>query len=175
MNSLSRFSVIMGIGLVLLFSGGCKLFKLSYTMTGGNIDPQAMTISITDFPNKASLVQPILSQAFTDALRDKFVSQTRLELVDDNGDYILEGEIVNYTTQPVAIQGNETAALNRLTITVNVRFFNRFDETQNFEQRFSRYQDYESTLNLSEVEEGLISSINEALVEDIFNKAVVNW
>jgi hypothetical protein len=111
----------------------------------------------------------------TDALRDYFTSQTNLVLVDKGGDLNIEGAIKGYIVQPIAIQGNETAAMNRLTITVSVKFTNRTNEKQNFETTFARYQDYQSTLNLSSVQDGLIKEINDQLVQDIFNKAVVNW
>lgn len=157
--------------LLMLCFSSCKM----YSFTGASIHPQAKTISIETFPNLAPMVNPTLSQEFTDALQDKFQSQTSLTVITSGGDYEIEGEIVGYTTTPMAIQGNETAALNRLTIAVNVRFTNKFAEKDNFEQRFSRYVDYDSSRNLSEVEQELVKQINEVLVEDIFNKAVVNW
>lgn len=146
-----------------------------YSFTGASIHPQAKTVSIKTFPNLAPMVNSSLSQEFTEALQNKFQQQTSLTLVESNADYELEGEIVGYSTSPIAIQGNETAALNRLSVSVNVRFVNKFNEKENFEQRFSRYVDYDSSRNLSEVEAELVKQINEVLVEDIFNKAVVNW
>jgi len=146
-----------------------------YSFTGASIAPEIKTISILYFPNNAPLVQSTLSQNFTEALRDKFTSQTSLQLVERTGDLNLEGEIVGYSTRPIAIQGDETAALNRLSITVNVRYTNTFDENQSFESRFTQYRDYPSTTNLESVVDALIAEINKDLVEDIFNKAVVNW
>jgi len=151
------------------------LWSSCYTFNGASIAPEIKSITIKYFPNHAPLVQPTLSQSFTDALKDKFISQTKLSMVTVNGDLLLQGDISGYSTMPIAIQGNETAALNRLTITVNVKFVNRFNEKQNFETSFSRYQDYPSSQSLSSVEETLIKQINDALVEDIFNRAVVNW
>jgi len=119
---------------------------------------------------------PTLSRLFTDALRDYFTSQTNLVLVDRNGDLNVEGSISAYTIQPIAIQGNETAAQNRLTITVTVKFTNKKNEKQNFENKsFSRYQDYPSSQNLSSVQDQLIKQIDDQLVDDIFKQAVVNW
>jgi len=121
-------------------------------------------------------VVPTLSRVFTDALKDYFTSQTNLILVDRNGDLSLEGAITGYSVQPVAIQGNETAAMNRLTISVTVKFTNKKNEKQNFENKiFSRYQDYPSTQNLAAVQNDLIKLINDQLISDIFNLAVVNW
>ena len=157
---------------VLLLSAGCKI---NYSLNSGSIDPEIKTISIAYFPNNAVVVQPTLSQSFTEALRDKFISQSKLTLVSRGGDLNIEGSITGYSIQPIAIQGNETAALNRLTITVNVKFTNKINEQQNFDSSFSKYEDFESSQALSSVEETLIKQINTTLVEDIFNKAVVNW
>lgn len=146
-----------------------------YSFTGASIPPEAKTISIANFPNKAELVQPALSQTFTEKLRDRFSSQTNLNLVQRNGDLHLEGEITGYATEPVAISGNQTAQMIRLKITVNVRYINKFDEKASFESSFTRYEDYQSTQDLRQVEENLIDLITNTLVEDIFNKSVVNW
>lgn len=108
-------------------------------------------------------------------MRDRFLSQTSLNFTKEGGDLQLEGAITEYSTRPVAIQGNETAALNRLTITIKVKFTNLPDPSKDFETSFSRFEDYPSSEDLSAVKEQLISQINEALVDDIFNKAVVNW
>lgn len=148
---------------------GCGI----YSFTGASTT--AKTITIKYFQNNAPLVQPTLSQSFTDALKDKFLSQTTLDLVQNRGELTIEGEITGYSTQPIAIQANEQAALNRLTISVRVKFTNTVEENQDFETTFSRYEDYESNKSLSEVEDDLITQINEYLIEAIFNKAVVNW
>lgn len=146
-----------------------------YSFTGASISPEIKTISIASFPNQASLVQPSLSQVFTEKLKDKFVSQTNLTQINSSGDISFEGYISDYNSQPTAIQGNEQAALNRLTITVKVKFINTKDEKQNFESSFSRFADYDSKQNLSTVENQLISEICNQLVDDIFNKAMINW
>lgn len=163
---------ILGCAMVACLTVGCRL---SVSLTGGTIDPRAKTVAIATFPNNASLVNPTLSQFFTTALKDKIQGQTPLTIVNGHGDYEIEGEIISYSVAPVAIQGNETAAMNRLTITVRVRFTNKFDDSQNFDQTFSRYADYSSSQNLSSVESTLISDISDALTDDIFNKAFVNW
>ncbi len=149
--------------------------RVSYSFTGASISPEVKTVAIANMPNNAGLVLPTLSRTITDALRDYFTSQTNLVLVDRNGDLSLEGSITQYSVQPVAIQGNETAALNRLTIAVSVKFVNKTDPKQNWESNFSRYQDYSSSLNLVAVQDGLIKEITDQLVQDIFNKSVVNW
>ena len=146
-----------------------------YSFTGASIPAEAKTVSVDYFPNHAQLVNPLLSNNLTNSLRDAMMNQTTLDLVDSGGDLAFEGEITDYRTSPVAITAAQTAAMNRLTITVKVRFSNRFDESKDFEQSFSHYEDYPSDQDLNAVQEGLTSTIIEALVEDIFNKALVNW
>ncbi len=159
--------------IISLTLAGCRL---SVSLTGGNIDPRAKTVYVQTFANNSSLVNPTLSQEFTTALKNKIQNQTPLTIINNgNGDYNLEGEIVNYTITPIAIQGNDAAAMNRLTITVRVRYSNIFDDTQDFDQTFSRYADYNSSENFTAIESNLVNDINDALTEDIFNKAFVNW
>ena len=169
MKKRTKYYMVIAIAMLLT---GCRM---SVSLTGGTVDPRAKAVAITTFPNNASLVNPTLSQSFTTTLKDKIQAQTPLTIVNENGDYSIEGEIVDYSVNPVAIQGNDTPAMNRLTITVRVRFTNKFDENQNFEQSFSRYADYYSTQNLSSVEASLVAEISDALTDDIFNKAFVNW
>ncbi len=149
--------------------------KGGYSFTGAEINPNIKTITIKFFPNRASLVQPNLSNVFTETLKDKFVSQTNLELVNFGGDLTLEGEIVNYTVSAQSYQGNETAALNRLTITVKVKYTNDIEPDKSFENSFSRYADFDSQQSLSSVESSLIEEISKELSIDIFNKALANW
>ena len=98
-----------------------------------------------------------------------------MDLATRDGDLQFDGSITGYKVTSVAIQGNETAALNRLTITVKVKFTNTKDKEADFETNFSRYLDYDSSQNLSAIEDELIKDINDQLTQDIFNKAVSNW
>lgn len=149
--------------------------KVKYSFTGASIAPDVKTISIRYFPSYAPLAKPTFSQMFTEALRDIFLKQTGLNMVDNYGDLQYEGEISNYNVGPVAIQGNETAALTRLTVTVNVRFVNTKNPAQNFESNFTRFADFDQSKGLSAVEDQLLQEINSQLVQDIFNRSVSNW
>jgi len=146
-----------------------------YSFTGASISPNIKTVSVQHFPNYSATIEPTLSQVFTERLKDYFLEQTNLSLETELGDLNFSGEIVKYEVKPIAIQANEQAAQNRLTIAVKVKFENTKENNKNFEQRFFRYADYDSEQNLVEVEDILIEQITNELVEDIFNKAVVNW
>ncbi len=165
-------------GILIVLLAGMVSFqscKINYSMTGVNLPPEIKTFSVQYFPNRAPVVQATLSQKFTDALKDKITGQTSLEEINGIGDVDFSGEIKNYETRPMAITGNEVAALNRLTITVRVKYTNNVNPDGSFDTSFSRYEDYDSNQDLSSVEDDLTSKIVEQLVEDIFNKAFVNW
>lgn len=149
--------------------------KISMTFTGASIPEKAKTFSVNFFPNQAELVNPTLSNDFTEALKDFIMTNSRLELVERNGDMHFEGEITEYRITPQAIQGDATAAETRLNIGVNARFFNKFEEDKDYESKFTGYEDYSNSQSLSDVEEQLNEQIIKTLVEDIFNKAFSNW
>jgi len=156
----------------LIFAVGCTV---KYSFTGASIPSDAKTVFIGDFRNMSLLVNPSLSNDITEAMKDKFVNQTSLKLGDENSDLYFEGTITDYNTQPTAIKSGDVASQNRLSVTVKVKFVNNKDPKSNFDTSFSRYQDYDSQLSLTDVEDELVATIVEELVEDIFTKAVVNW
>ena len=148
---------------------------MTYSFSGVNISPEVETYSVQYFPNRAPIVQAQLSQVFTDALMDKIEANTSLDLSTSGGDVEFSGEITNYETRPTAITGQETAARNRLTITVRVKYTNVTDPDLDYDTSFSRFEDYDASQNLSDVENELIELIVENLIEDIFNRAFVSW
>jgi hypothetical protein len=167
----SHYAITIILIIPVLFLAGCGV----YSFTGASIPPEARTITVTYFVNNAQYVEPSLSQTLTDALRDRFLAQTDLDFINEGGDLQIDGIIADYSTKPIAIQGNETAAMNRLTVTVKVKYTNTLDPDKDYDLAFSRFEDYSSSQDLSAVKDELISLISEALVDDIFNKAVVNW
>ena len=166
---------ILTVTILILFALAAKQCKVSYSFSGVNISPEIKTVSVQYFQNRAPIVQAQLSQLFTDALIDRIQSNTNLTLTNSQGDIDFSGEIRNYETRPTAITGQEVAARNRLTISVRVRYVNNEDPELDFDTTFSRYEDYDASQNLSDVEDELIGIIVDYLVEDIFNKAFVNW
>ena len=146
-----------------------------YSFTGASIPIEAKTISVDYFSNKAATVQPSLSQVFTERLKDIFLEQTNLSLSENESDLSFSGYISKYKIKPMAIKANETAGKNRLTIAVKVTYNNSLDSENNFEHTFSRYGDFNSAQNISDIENTLIEEITNELAEDVFNKAFVNW
>lgn len=163
---------IIFILLVGMLSFGCTM---SVSLTGASIDESIKTTTIEIFENQAPLTNPNFTRIITEGLRTKFIQQTRLKVINEGGDVNFRGAVTGYSTQPVAVGGNETASLTRLTITVSVEYTNRLDENKNFNQSFSRYADFDATQNLNQVEDALMNEISNQLVQDIFNKAFLDW
>ena len=149
--------------------------KVKYSLNGATIPIEAKTVSVAFFANNTTLGTPSISQKFTEKLRDVVSTQTNLSLMKQNGDLQFEGAITDYNVAPVAIQSNDQAANNRLTITVNVKYTNKFDLAKNFEQSFSRFADFKANTSISSQEDVLLTEINRQLTEDIFNRAFNNW
>ncbi|MCB8963656.1 MAG: LptE family protein [Bacteroidales bacterium] len=151
---------------------GCKM---SYSFTGASIPPEAKTVSVQLFQNLASIVNPSLNTYLTEEVKNRFISQTRLGVVNEFGDFAFSGQITQYNVAPIAIQGNEVAAQNRLTISVKVKFVNAIDPKLSYDKTFTQYENFESSQNFSSIESSLVTTIVEKLVDDIFNAAAANW
>ena len=168
-----KFKLLIALCCAVLFAG-CGV-AIKYSLSGASIPPDAKTFSVAYFPNNATMVSPILSSTLTDALVDMFSRRTRLTQVDEGGDFAFEGEITNYTSTTSSVSSDEYALLNRLTITVKVRFTNALDDSMSFNRTFSAYEDYESTQLLTEVEGTRIPVIVDKIVTDIFQASASNW
>lgn len=169
MRKIITYSLITIISITTFISCG------PYSFTGGNTG-DAKTIQVDFFPNRAPLIEPSLSQKFTEDLRDLFTRQTNLTLQATNGDLHFQGEITDYRITPMSASANQTAAQNRLTVTVNVIFTNKLKEKDNFEKSFSFYSDYGAQQQLTgSVLEAALEEILERITQDIFNASVAKW
>ena len=158
-----------------LLQSGCIFMKGGYSLSGASIPEGAKTFSVGFFPNNAPMVSPSLSTTLVEALKDKFSRQTKLKLVEENGDFAFEGEIVGYSSTTASVSSDNYAVLNRLTITVQVRFTNVVVPENSFNQRFSAYTDYDSTQLLTDIQSDLDQEVVKQLVTDIFQAAAANW
>jgi hypothetical protein len=157
--------------LPLLFFGCGK-----YSFTGTSIADNIETYQVNYFQNASALVEPGLDRDFTLALQDLILNQTNLDLVNSGGDLVYEGEITEYRISPTTAQANSTAAQNRLTIAVNVRFYDKNEPEEEFEQRFSFFFDYEGSAQLIGAQKDTaIAEIFERITQDIFNATLAKW
>lgn len=146
-----------------------------YKMNGVTIPPDVETVSIAYFDNRAGIVNPLLSQQFSEKLKTKFISETNLDLVASSGDFSFSGSITEYTVEPVAIQNNTSSSLNRLKITIMAKMECAKHPKLNFEQSFTQFQDFDANKSFSSLETKLVDDITNMIVQEIFNRAAINW
>lgn len=162
----------------------CAFFLLAglqgcgpYSFTGADINySTTRTVQVNYFQNNAPIVEPGIARNFTQKLQDLLLNQTSLDLVNNNGDLVYEGEITQYYIAPITATSDSRAAQNRLTITVNVRFYNTKEPLKDFEQSFSFYFDYPGTTQLTGSKlDAAVDVVFERLTQDVFNKSLANW
>ena len=136
---------ILRLLILFLIASSCSV---KYSLTGASIGPETKTFQVNYFQNNAPLIEPGIERDFTNKLIDLLINQTSLELVKSNGDLTYEGEIVEYRISPTTATANNTAAQNRLTVGVNIRFYDKNDSEADFEKRFSFYYDYPGNVQL---------------------------
>ena len=152
----------------------CSCGSVSFNMSGASIG-NAKTCQVVYFENRADIVNPRLSAQMTDALKDKIQSSSSLRLVNSNADVLFEGEITGYNVQPQQVTASGTAAKDRLTISVKIKFTNSLDSEKSYDKSFSRFQEYTGGTSLSSVEGQLVDDILMELMEDIYNEAFASW
>ncbi|MCA0132978.1 LptE family protein [Winogradskyella alexanderae] len=163
------FKFILGLFIVLLVTS-CGIYSFTGADTGN-----AKTFQVNFFQNNAELIEPQLDFDFTNSLQDLIQNQTNLNLVNNGGDLIFEGEITEYRIAPMTATAQNTAAQNRLTMAVQVRYFNTLDEEKDFEQRFSFFFDYPANVQLNSVKAEAHEELFERITQDIFNASLANW
>ncbi|WP_340077745.1 LptE family protein [Leptobacterium sp. I13] len=167
MNRATHFLYII---LFIFIFHGCGV----YNFTGGSTG-NAKTFQVNFFQNNAPVIEPGLDRDFTLALQDVILSQTNLDLVNANGNLVYEGEIVDYRISPNSATANQTAAQNRLTIAVNVRYINNLEEGKDFERRFSFFFDYPAATQINTIKQTAFEAIFDRLTQDIFNASLADW
>lgn len=172
---MKKSNLVVG-GLVLLLflltNSSCKVYSFSQ----GRVSPDIHSVAIYNFTNNSNNGSALVAQKLTNALKDRFVQQSNLRIVDFNGDIEFKGTIVGYQINGNAPTASQTTALNRLTVSVRVDFVNNINPKESYSDvTFTRYADYESSKSLSSVEDQLLTDIYTQLVDDIYNRALVNW
>ena len=150
--------------------------NVKYSLTGASISAETKTFQVNYFQNNSTLIEPGIDRDFTNKLIDLLINQTSLDLVKSNGDLLYEGEIVEYRIAPTTATANNTAAQNRLTVGVNVRFYDKNDPDAEFEKRFSFYYDYPGSSQLiGSQKDTAIDEIFERITQDVFNASLAKW
>jgi len=167
-----RFHAVW-VGLLSLTLVACSI---SYKFNGASIDySKTKTIQIADFPIRSSYVWGPMASIFNNQLKDQYSSHTKLQQVKRNGDLKIEGEITQYNQRNKSVSAEGYSAQTELSITVNVRFTNNVNHSEDFERQFSATASYETTQSLASVQEELVTQMVEEICDQIFNATVANW
>lgn len=170
-NKLIRFSLVSAF--IALVVTSCTI---SYKFNGASINYDVVkTISISYFENRALYQYGPMASSFNTKLQDVFAQQTKLRFVKRGGDLDLSGEITAYDQTNKSISSEGYSAQVELKMTVNVRFVNNTNHTEDFEQKFSATQTYDSSLQLTSVQDELVTAMIEDITDQIFNATVANW
>jgi len=167
----NKVIIVLGLVFAVLITG-CTV---SFSFKGSSVPEDVKTASVQYFDNRAPLINPALSQTFTEAMKDRITSESRLIINNNQGDVDFSGEITGYDLRPMAIQADAMSSETRLTVTVKVRYQNFKNPQTNWESTFSAYEDFPSERNITDIEEQLVKNIVEQLTENIFNKAFSDW
>ncbi|TQD39666.1 LptE family protein [Haloflavibacter putidus] len=166
-----KLKIIVFVAPLFLLLSSCGVYSLSGADIGN-----AKTFQVNYFRNNADIVEPGIDRTFTLELQDLIQSQTSLGLTNQNGDLVYEGEITRYYIAPMTATADSQAAQNRLTIAINVRFYNNLDPEKDFEQRFSHYYDYPATQQLvGGTLDTALEEIYSKITQEIFNKSLTGW
>lgn len=160
--------------LILSITTGCISVGFNFT-GGGTPDPRLQTISVENFSNEAPNVVSYLAQEVTQQMQDRFLNQSRLQLVSNNADIQIAGAVVRYQVSPVAISGNTQAEQNRLTIAIRVSFENTIDPNESWENTFSKFVDFDASEDFTSIEGDQINDVLEQITQDVFTKSVAKW
>jgi hypothetical protein len=161
---------LLWMGTVLLFLVGCGVYSPYGAQTSG-----ASTYSVDAFEMLTPLATASSALALAEELRNRVQRQSTLRLVDAEGELQFSGELITWEITPVNVQGDETAAANRLTIGVRIHYENTLDPELSFDRTFTRFADYTSDLDLLQVEDDLVADIGAQLSQDVFNASLGNW
>ena len=173
MTNSKKFFTLIILSLIVIKCG-------VYSFTGASIPEGTETFQVNYFDNVAgnrpgSTIEPGLDQEFTIALQDLILNQTNLNLVTNNGDLVYEGEIIQYSITPTTSTANNTAAQNRLTMKVNVRYTNKLKEEDSFEKQFSFFYDFDANQQLYDIKTAANKDLFERITLDVFNASLAKW
>ncbi|MDY0153404.1 MAG: LptE family protein [Prevotella sp.] len=168
-----RMAILLCVCCVTMLLSSCSI---SYKFNGASIDyTKTKTIQIADFPIRSSYVWGPMGPLFNNTLKDEFANHTHLSQVKRNGDMKIEGEITQYTQRNKSVSSQGYSAQTELSMTVNVRFTNNANHSNDFEKQFTATSTYETTKNLNSVQEELVTQMVKDISDQIFNATVANW
>ena len=154
---------------------GSFFLSSCYSFKGASLSQDLKTIQINNIRMETAGGPTKWVLTIIEKLNDYFQRNTTLKIINQNPDLLLEGTITGYEMTPQAPTSDDKAGLNRLTLKIQFSLVNRLDETKNFDQEFSFYQDFPQNQTLTQVEKNLIPKLVDQIILDLFNKIAGDW
>ncbi len=167
--------LVLAVFLVITTFGLQSCFPPFYSFSGANFPDDVETFTVDFFNNEASLVNPQLSLNFTEKLKTKFQTQTKLGLKAEQGDYHFSGAITEYRIDPATLNADLGTAQNQFTIKVKVEFVCDKHPEKNIIKDFSFFKIYDANQPFESVEETLSNEITDNIVQQIFAYFALDW
>lgn len=148
---------------------------VSYSFTGTSISPDVKTFTINEFTARNPDVNSTYPEEVMEALRQKFIKQTKLSATQEDADLEFEGSITGWDIKAMSIKDESQEATNRFTVTMQIKFTDNKNHDNDFETSFSAFYDFSTDTNFADIESTMLEAITEEIVDNIFNKSVANW
>lgn len=169
----NKTSSLLTLLLCFLALSGC----FRYSFTGTSIPEDVNSIYIPFFADQSSSGVANLSDQLNQALIDRFINQTRLQLANNRGsaDAVLEGSIISYTNEAFSITGEEQTSLNEVSISVRATFKYTHKDQAEWSNSFRGSDTYDTNENPIEGETNAAEEALSQIANNMFNDAVSGW
>lgn len=163
------------IVLTMLLSG---CWPTSFSFQDGSVPPEWKRFVIETLESTAANAPISYAPELTEELKDAIQNRVGLKLVQSEADdpqLIITGTVRDYNVAPLAVQGDDVAAKNRLTVKAYFEIFINAPEEDLMEINASRFVDFDADEDVGSIQTQLFAEINEQVIQDVLNKLLSNW
>jgi hypothetical protein len=170
---MTKFSMFF---VIILLLSSCWPYSISF-VDKGSMPEEWKIFSVKTLDNNAPNAPLSYAAQLSEDLKDGIQNSTKLKLnnTPNTGEIMIEGMISSYAISPIAIQGGDEAAKNRLTVNTSFTILVKAPKEEEIKLTVTRFADYDSNTDFSSIESSLISEINKQIVQDVINKLLSNW
>jgi outer membrane lipopolysaccharide assembly protein LptE/RlpB len=163
--------ILVAIGL-----SACWPSSFSFRDTGG-MPEEWKTFTLKTLTLEAATCPLSFAAILSENLKDGVQNNTPLLLntTFGNGEVNMEGKITQYLVTPLAVQGNNNASQNRLSMSLVMTVNITKPKEEQWTMTSTRFADFSSGTNISEIETKLFEDISAQMVQDLINKLLSNW
>lgn len=149
----------------------------SYSFSGGNIPPDVKTIFIPNFEDRTNSGQASLSDQLNRSLVNRFINQSRLQLVasEADADVTLIGSLISYRNSPFSLSGEQISSENRVEIVVKAVYKYKTETKPVYDKTFNGFSNFDTTTDPVGGEQAALLESLEQIARKMFDDAVGQW